>query len=230
VKVLFVGEGKHDIGPAEFGAPSGDGRPPRGVVPALAARAVPAVDLASSRTLSWRDIPLLSREKRTGLDRKVKGAALVARRRLGCVALVCVHDRDGQRNASRLESMRRGANEASEHLPVVCALAVESIEAWTLGAPGALADELGLEPSTLRRHYDPGRVEVLHEGIGKAEKQPKALLEQIASEVHRRDGLDLRESVAAKTNVDELTRNCPEGFGVFCKELRDKLAPLAARQ
>ena len=228
MKVLVVGEGKHDIGPAEFGAPLGDGRPPRGVVPVLAAEVVPSVDLAASRALSWRDIPLLSRDGRAGLDRKVKGAALVARQRLGCIALVCVHDRDGERNARRIESMRQGAVDASGRLPVACALAVESIEAWTLGAPGALAAELGLEPGTMRRHYDPSRVETLQEGSGKAEKQPKALLERIAAEAHRRDELGLRESVAAQTDVDELARNCPEGFGTFRGELREKLGPLGA--
>jgi predicted signal transduction protein with EAL and GGDEF domain len=223
VKVLFVGEGTHDIGPTEFGTPTHEGRPARGVVPRLAARVVERIDLASSRALGWNQIPLLSRDRERGLDRKVKAAALIASRRMGCAALVCVHDRDGVRNKYRLDDMVRAADEETS-LPVVCGLAVESIEAWTLGACEALAEELGVDVARLRKHYDPAQTETFLPNSGKVEKQSKGLLDRVAAEGHQDPGLALREAVAGRTNVEELAKRCPEGFGAFRAQLQKKLA------
>ncbi len=222
--MLFVGEGTHDVGPNEFGAPAHQGRPARGVVPRLEARVVERIDLASSRALTWHEIPLLSRDRKPGLDRKVKGAALIASRSMGCAALVCVHDRDGGRNAHRLDDMVRGADEVKT-LPVVCGLAVESIEAWTLGAYHALAAELEVDVARLRKHYDPAQAETFLPHSAKVEKQSKGLLERVATEGHRAPDLALREAVAERTDVGALAERCPEGFETFRKQLEKRLAP-----
>lgn len=230
MKVLFVGEGNHDIGPsgdeeaARRGVHAAEGRAARGVVTGLVCKVVPHLDQSASRALAWREVELYSGDRRPGLDRKVKAAALIARRRFGLDALVCVYDRDGTRFASRLDDMARGAAEVTV-LPVVCGLAVESIEAWTLGACEALAEELGLDVAKLRRHYDPAQVEAFLPNSGKAEKQPKAILERVAAEAHREPDLALREAVADRTDVEALARRCPEGFGKFREQLKKKLGP-----
>lgn len=230
MKVLFVGEGTHDIGPAgdegaaRRGVHAELGRPARGVVPALACKAVPGIEKSASRALAWREVALYSGDRKPGLDRKVKGAALIATRRLGLDAVVCVHDRDGEKHAYRLDDMQRAAAEVTA-APVACGLAVESIEAWTLGACEALAAELGLGEAEVRRHYDPARAESLLPNSEKAEKRSKGLLERVTSAAHREPDLALREAVAERTDVDLLSRRCPEGFGKFLEELQKKLRP-----
>ncbi|HEU4411485.1 MAG TPA: hypothetical protein VFS43_39940 [Polyangiaceae bacterium] len=230
MKVLFVGEGNHDIGPSgdegavRRGVHAGEGRPAGGVVTALACKVVPSIDRASSRALAWREVALITGDRKPGLDRKVKGAALLAKRTMKLDALVCVHDRDGERNAYRFADLTRGAAEVTA-LPVACGLAVESIEAWTLGACEALAEELGLDPASLRKHYDAARTETFLPNSGKSEKQPKAILERVTAEAHRDAGVALREAVAERTDVETLAKRCPEGFGAFREELRKKLGP-----
>lgn len=237
MKVLFIGEGTHDIGPASDegaarrGVHAEGGRPARGVVTALACRAVPGIERASSRALDWREVALYSADRKpklgrtSGLDRKVKAAALVAKRLFKADALVCVHDRDGERHAYRFEDMQRGADEVTA-LPVACGLAIESIEAWTLGACEALAEELGLGLAELRKHYDPARAEAFLPNSEKAEKRSKALLERVTSAAKQEPHLALREAVAERTDVDALAKRCPEGFGKFLEQLRAKLGAL----
>lgn len=112
---------------------------------------------------------------------------------------------------------------AGHSLPVVCGVAIESIEAWTLGAASALAETLGLPLDELRRNYPSLPVESLYDGSGRAEHQPKPLLDRLARKGHRHGGLDLREEVAERTDIAELERACPMGFAAFTDALRRKL-------
>ena len=98
-------------------------------------------------------------------------------------------------------------------------MAIESIEAWTLGATTALAERLGLPLGNIKKKL-PKPVETLYQSSGKREHRPKDLIAAIAELAHQRDSLELREAVAEQTDLQELERTCPEGFGRFAADLR----------
>lgn len=218
-----MGEGPHDIGRQ---APSlGEPGPAGGVVATLARRVVPAI-AGDSPALRWTELSRFHPSARkSGLEAKVAAAILISQRRLGLAGTICVVDRDG--DTDRLAALRagreRGLASAAPGHAVVCGVAVESIEAWTLGARAALATELGLEISALSSHL-PSDIEALREQSGKQEKRPKALLQRLAGLVHRQDGEALRTAVAERTDLQELIRRCPQGFAPFAAELVVALA------
>jgi hypothetical protein len=214
MKLLFVGEGPHDVGhdPSQqdvFAA--------GGVIPALVRRAGVPVG-ADSKATWWRR---LTRFSKRGLEGKAKAALLIAERRHGCQGVVLVVDNDAKDDEHRLESLERGAVDAS--VPVACGLAVQSIEAWTLGAPTAIAEELGLTTEEVRELYPSRPVEELHENSGKEELRPKTLLQRLVSQVHRNDSAEFRQAVAERTSVAELEASCPRGFKPFVQELKSRL-------
>lgn len=216
MKVLFVGDGKHDVG-------GGDGdvdrpRPARGVVATLARQIAPAIS-AESIALYWREITRLPKEKTTGSGyaAKARAAKVIAARRHGCVGVIAVADSD-RHGVSRLDEIGAGlAN--SPHC--VAGLAVESIEAWTLGAPDALAATLGIEANSVGQCCPKGvHVEVLYAQSGKPEHHPKKVLAAITALAHREDSTELREQIAEQTDVDALARACPTGFAPFLAAMR----------
>jgi hypothetical protein len=106
----------------------------------------------------------------------------------------------------------------------VCGLAVESIEAWTLGAPEALAEELAVDVEQVRALYPAGvGVEELYENSGKEQHRPKRLLQRIAQLKHRNDTTAFRQAVAERTAVVALENVCERGFAPFAKKLRGTL-------
>lgn len=217
-RVLFVGDGKHDIGAPEW--PCDVPFAARGVVPHLAERAA-AIDRTSSLALRWADIPRLAPGKK-GYLHKLRAAQLLGRRH-GLDAVVAVVDEDNDPD-------RRALTEAAKHdtpgVPAVLGVAVRSIEAWTLGAMTALAAELGTTATRLRARY-PAPVEHLYEGSNKEELRPKLLLRKLAEDTaHRGDSLELREKVAERSDIDELCRHCPDGFARFAADLRACLGAL----
>ena len=224
MKVLFVGEGDHDIGPQEHGAGP---RTARGVVPTLSRKVVPSID-EGCKALAWRELPRFEASARKkGFAAKVAAAVLVSSRRFDCEATVCVADRD--RDAGRLALMAEGKDRARQLVGdshrIACGVAIESVEAWTLGAREAIAEELGLEPEAVRNEYPKADVESLHEKSGRPKHRPKALLEQIAQLKGRSDSSEFREAVAARTDVDALMKACPQGFKPFAEELRTAFSP-----
>lgn len=211
-RALFVGDGKHDIGGPEW--PTGEPFPARGVVPHLAER-VAIFDRANSRALRWSDIPRLSASKK-GYLHKLRAAQLLAQRH-GLDTVVAVVDEDN--DPSRRDLIDAARAEASG-VPAVMGVAVRSIEAWTLGAVTALAAELRTTATRLRSKYA-APVEQLYEGSQKPELRSKQLLKALADELaHRPDCLELREAVAAATDIDELCHHCPAGFARFVADLR----------
>ena len=220
MKVLFIGEGPHEIGHS-------DGYPLQpqnagGILPALARRVCPSIKEALA--LKWSQ---LSRFRpgvqRAGLAAKVAAAVLLSARRFGCAGTVCVHDqdRDTTRLAELLEGRERGLKTVASSFPVVCGIAVESIEAWTLGAPTSLAQTLKMDPKKVHAVYAVSRVESFFEKSGKAEHRPKVLLQRVAAAGNRSDGADFRAEVAECTDPAELERHCPEGFKPFADALRN---------
>src|SRR5262249_48621831 len=113
----------------------------------------------------------------------------------------------------------RGRGSVGEAHLVVCGVAVESIEAWTLGAPSALAGHLEVEVSAVCKLYHLNQVETFKETSEKREKQPKAILQQVAGLGNQNDSTDLRVCVAERVDVDELKRHCKDGFKPFADAL-----------
>jgi len=75
-RVLFIGDGKHDIGEPEW--PSNEAFPARGVVPLLAER-IAAIDRSGSVAMHWAH-PKLARfspdRKTRGYDAKLRAARI----------------------------------------------------------------------------------------------------------------------------------------------------------
>jgi hypothetical protein len=215
VKVLFLGEGVHDVGPDAEGM----AEPFDGVVQTLARRICPGI-AADSPARHWKTIALFPPKRGHVVSRKLRAAAIVAELKYECAALVAVIDRDN--DDERSAALREGC-EAVAHAggTAVGGVAVNSIEAWTLGAPTALASVLGTTPGRLAKEYPPGRVERLYENSDDAAKRPKALLMRLARDIAgRADGIQLRRDVASATDLAELERHCPDGFAPFAAALR----------
>jgi hypothetical protein len=218
MKVLFVGEGRHDIGPAVFGPHP---RPAAGVVSALCRRINPRI-ATDSVSLRWQDIATLNRSKR-GLEHKLVAAKELAVRH-GCTGTIAVVDRDGPNGAARIDDLQNGrsrshANDSAVH-PIAVGMAVESIEAWTLGDPQAIANVLGVSVDQVRQIYRESKVEEFHEQSGKSEFRPKEILKQVTDLKHRLPDVAFRVDVANQTDLAILESNCPNGFAPFAEDVR----------
>lgn len=211
MKVLFIGDGAHDVGTPSF---SPTPRPPAGVVSTLCRSLQPAIS-QESVALSWVEIPRLNKTKR-GLKHKLVAATELAIRH-GCVATIAVVDQD--RDRKRLESLREGQSKIQNHRTAV-GMAIESIEAWTLGAPLAIAQKLNISTNDLTKFYSPTHVESYYENSGKQELRPKGILQRITESVHLQDDAVFRADVAELTDLNELEMNCPQGFGPFAADVR----------
>ncbi len=221
MKVLFVGEGKTDIGPAEFGMSP---QPARGPVFHLARKIVPHIDEEGCPAVRWSELTRFPPpDKKKGFEAKVAKAILVSARLHNCQGTICVADCDG--DPTRLEDMIRGRDRGIEAVggdhACACGLAVESIEAWTLGAPEAIAEVLEIDITEVRKCYPGKNVEELSEQSGKPEFHPKSLLDRIAQLKHRVGDVEFREEVAVRTQVDRLEVVCTRGFKPFAKALRE---------
>lgn len=232
--VLFVGEGECEVGSPPHEEQQGAGRarqrrpttiyaagdayPAGGVLPVLAQKIIPRI-AEGALALRWREITRLSPLKKSGLDAKAKAAVLLARRH-GCKGLVLVVDNDGKDDEDRLEKLKECKPLAAGQPVVACGLAVQSIEAWTLGAPEAIATVLGVGVGTVRKEYPGPHVETLLENSGKEEQRPKGLVSRLAQLGHREDTIEFRREVAEQTDIAALERACPAGFAPFAEELR----------
>jgi hypothetical protein len=223
MKVLFVGEGPHDIGSPEF-AP----RPSQavGVIPILARKVSPEIG-ADSVGLFWREIPVLNRDKRKkGFAAKVANAILLAVRNK-CEGTVCVADQDAEvvRLAAMEEGAERGLAIVGNQHRAVCGVAVESVEAWTLGAPSAIATILKDTKERVLQEYKLAAVEEFNQNSGKLDQRPKDLLERIAGLKHGKASAEWREDIANATDPAELCQSCHQGFKPFTEKLKAAFGP-----
>ena len=225
MKVLFVGEGPNDIGSAVSNSP----RPARGVIPTLARRVCSAID-ADSIALAWTELHRFKPDaKKHGYPGKIAVAALLAENKFGCKATVVVVDRDGkaEREDELREGVERAASISRKKHRTIQGLAIESVEAWTLGTPEAIAEELNVEVEKVRQFYPPGvDIESLSENSGKKDHRPKPLLQRIAELKHRDDSTEFRQAVAERTDIAVLEKTCQAGFGAFARRLRAALRDL----
>ncbi len=221
MKVLFIGEGPHEIGHRLGSHDPFNPQPAGGVLPALARQVCPSIK--EPLALKWSELPLFRPDvKRAGLAAKVAAAVLLSARRFGCAGTVCVHDRDRDdtRLPELLEGRERGLRTVASSHPVACGVAVESIEAWTLGAPTALAQTLKIDPKKVHAVYAASHAESFFEKSGKPDHRPKTLLQRVAESGNRNDDADFRAEVAERTDPAELERHCPDGFKPFAAALR----------
>jgi hypothetical protein len=223
MKVLFVGEGPHDVGSSEF-APKP--QQASGVVPCLSRKVCPDIGI-DSVAFYWREIPVLNREKKKrGFAAKV-ASAIVLSNKYQCQGTICVTDRDGDetRLGSMEEGIERGKSVVGNEHRVVCGVAVESVESWTLGAPVAMASVLNEPKANILKFYAPTAVEEFNQCSGKQEKRPKHLLKSIAEGKHKKDCVEWREEIANATDLDELCENCKIGFEPFRRKLVATFGP-----
>lgn len=101
--------------------------------------------------------------------------------------------------------------------PVVVGVAVRSVEAWTLGAPDALAKVLRIEPSQIKKSLSGRAPESISPGVA------KQILGEIAKLGGESDSTALRERAAEQTEISVLARACEQGFAPFAEEVRKKL-------
>jgi hypothetical protein len=156
VKVLFVGEGLYDIGNAyrhQTECKAG------GVVPTLTQLVCPSISEAIA--LRWTHVPLIPMGvkrldrgmKTSGYRAKVKRAILLSSVKYGCDGTVCVADGDTAPDDC-LDAMNEVKEEALRVIGkghfVACGVAFQSIEAWTLGEPEAIAQEIGVSVDEVR--------------------------------------------------------------------------------
>jgi hypothetical protein len=224
MRVLFIGEGSHDIGAPVF-AP--EARAASGVIPSLTRRTCPAI-AEDSVALTWREIPILDRRKRgRGFAAKVKSAILLSAERFQLAGTVCVADqgRDGTRLPAMEEGRMCGLDLVRVPHVAACGVAVESIEAWTLGAPEAIARVLEMDPRDVQSHYRLRNVESFYEHSGKPELRPKEILRNICAEAHVQDSTELRTAIGECTDIEVLKRNCPLGFRPFAEKLEAAFGP-----
>jgi hypothetical protein len=227
VKVLLIGEGRHDLG--DPGPNPNDPRRAQGAIPTLARRVCEDIS-PESVALAWSEIRRFnpSAQKR-GYSAKITAAALLAVRKFGCEATVIVTDRDGQ--TSRQSELEKGVDSARELFPqhpTAWGLAIESVEAWTLGVLDKIAEELGVDVKHVKQEYPAGvDVESLTERSGKPDHRPKQLLERIAQLKNRHDCTEFRQAIAQRTDVASLARACPKGFAPFAEQLRKALGQIS---
>lgn len=211
MKVLFVGDGPHDAA----------------VIPELARRLCPAI--VEHETLFWRDVPRFNlKSGHRGYAGKI-AAALVLSERRGYAGTVCVVDRDGDpdRAAAVEDGRTRGLLLVAASHRAACGVAVESIEAWTLGDAEAVAAELEIAVERVRQHYPRGvQIEQLKESSGKEEHRPKRLLARVCELGRRAPDADFRQSVAARTDPERLRCACPDGFAPFAAALVTAFGPV----
>ena len=238
MKILLIGEGKHELGSSGV---MNRPRPAAGFLFILVQKICPNIG-SDSVELSWTNLNLIMKKEprkkfasRQGLAKKVQYAIVQARRQ-DCQGTVCVHDRDC--DADRLTEMENGREaeitKQNDGHEAICAVAIESIEAWLLGAPSALASVLQSDLDTIQKHvkeYSPSRVEELKETSEDEKKQPKKLLAQIINVRPRtlaKSNTEFREDVASQldhASLTELEKNCPEGFRPFANKLRAAFGP-----
>jgi hypothetical protein len=181
--------------------------------------------------LKWTQIPLfqvgkkqLDRDiRKSGYRTKVKRAVLLSALAFKCDGTICVADADTAPEDCR-EQMQQGLAEGLEKVGsgyvAAYGMAFQSVDAWTLGACSAVAEELGVEVGALRPYYPSKPIEELSNQSGKEEHQPKTILERICSSCGRFADTAFRTAVAERTEIGELEKECPRGFKPFTTEVR----------
>ncbi|MCA9623279.1 MAG: hypothetical protein KC731_29870 [Myxococcales bacterium] len=210
MRLLIVGEGATEVGAGSWQTAVHAGnvamREAGGVVTALVARVL-------GRELE-RPMALCRDRLKGSLEDKVLAAVRHARL-AGLDAVVFVHDADRRRSLIAMK-LEKGRAKTLARIPgarVVTGVAVETTEAWTLGARRAIAAVVGDSVDVIAELV-PSDVETLSPKSGKPARASKALVELLAARANL-SHIEFVEAVAAATDPAELRERCPEGFAPF---------------
>ena len=212
MKIRFVGEGVSDIG--------GNGWV--GVVPILTDKVLAAK--LGEQPIFEIETKLLPRfHQKRGYPAKAKLAITEAHRQ-DCAGVAIVVDRDGHRD--RLKLLRQGREEAAAEVPISAAVgvAVETMEAWLLADEQAIGKVTG---EVVERRQDPESLSGRRGSSNHPKDRLNALLSRDSEE--NRTNQERLKLIAEETDVSEIEKRCPQGFGPYADEVRHRLAPLFSK-
>ena len=141
-----------------------------------------------------------------------------------------VRGRPGSRRRSTPRHERRRSAAGSDHR-IVCGVAIESIEAWILGIPTAIASVLDVDIAEVQKHYRLKDVEDLYQNSDKAERRPKGPPGsdrggQASSGWHRPSG----QGSCSAWRPGATGRNCLQGFKPFAEKATSGIWTAAVEQ
>ncbi len=138
----------------------------------------------------------------------------------GFDGLIFVMDRD--RDTDRLSELRSGlqaAREAEIPIPTALGLCIETVEAWLLADPAAVAEVLEVPKDQI-----PPNPEKL-DGKESSGQHPKDIIALLIEKSPKED-LDLGQvygDIAESADLDTVAKACPKGFAAYQKELEGLL-------
>ena len=231
-RVLVMGEGPHELGPVPPDADRKAWALEQGRLPALPllvsrllqrsagvayfARQTGRKKQHVHRNLRKRTPPALS-----GRAKRVLWAIRAASRdEFDALAYVVDRDRaDGEASVADLNEGREAAG-AGAAVPCALGVAVETFDAWMICDAEAI-DKAGGKPG--KAHANPESLD-RKEGSG---NHPKDVADAIF-DTRRGTGLGPNyAAVAEHVDLPGLERACPQGFGPFAEEVRERIGPAA---
>jgi len=160
----------------------------------------------------------------------LKGALILedAQGLAGCYGAVVLVDADGEA-ANRRQRLEKILGDLEQkNAPIVyrtaVGLAIEKFEAWLLADEPRLCEVLGI-PNPAEPLPPPEKLP--HRG----ERDPKRILRSRVKQAG--EGLasfsELARRIVEQMDLDVVAERCPEGFGAFRDQVRQKLGPLFGR-
>jgi len=209
--VLLVGEGPHELGRPRGEVGPSDDLPP---LATLVSRLLGRQDRPRFLCKPGKDIRNIHRGKMGSRYGKKAYSAIRYAQRKGLHAVVLLMDRDGPANVSRLSDMREGRSQIATSFPCALGVAVEAFDAWMIADAEAI-EAAGGDRSETTATPDSVRA-------------PKDLADGIFG-TRRGSGLGPKYSIIAEhVDLSLLEKACPEGFGPFADEIRERIAPAVA--
>ena len=217
MRVLLVGEGRHELGGYRDCYARRDELPPLAMLVRRLAGGSGTIRFFCCR---GKDIRNVHRGRMASAwGKKAYSAIWCAQNGMDgktFSAVVCVVDRDGSRNAERLAEMKEGRNRYDDpRFPCALGVAVEAFDAWMIADAGAIRAAAG----------DASKAQTAPEKASR----PKDLADAIFGTTGG-TGLGPRYALVA-TNVDLplLARACPQGFAPFAEEVRGRIGAVVSR-
>ena len=175
--------------------------------------------------------PWFPRPRGPGVGRILsKGAQMLqnAHGLAGCHGAVVLVDADGEAVERRKRLEKILGELEQKKVPIIYStavgLAIEKFEAWLLADEPRLCEVLGI-PNPAEPLPPPETLP--HRG----QKDPKRILRsriEQAGESHA-SFTELARRIVERMDLDVVAERCPEGFGAFRDEVRQKLGPLFGR-
>jgi len=144
-----------------------------------------------------------------------------------CQGAVILVDADGK-GRQRLRTLRQRVDEVEQAGMAIASctavgVAIEKFEAWLLADEGALSTVLEV-PNPNGASRSPETLK----GKGGAPDDAKRVFAERVAQAGKRDVPpdELAYRIVARMDLDVVERRCPKGFGLFRREVKDKLGSL----